>query len=60
VFRDLWNRIAQRRTARAVEEHGMSPAERRFAEQSPEDRQADLATREHLSGGDPHLPLDPD
>ena len=31
----------------------MSPGERRFAEQSPEDQQADLAAREHLGGADP-------
>ena len=53
MFRDVWNRILRRRTERAVEEHGMSPAERRFAEEPVENRQADLAAREHLGGGDP-------
>ena len=33
----------------------MSAAERHFAEQPQENRQADLAAREFLSGGDPQL-----
>ena len=33
----------------------MSPGERRFVEQSQEDRQADLAAREYLGGGNPDL-----
>jgi hypothetical protein len=45
--------MRQRRTERAAQEHAMSPDERRFAEESQEDRQADLAAREHLGGGDP-------
>ena len=37
----------------------MSPAERRFAEEPVENRQADLAAREHLGGGDPgHIPAE--
>jgi hypothetical protein len=33
----------------------MSSGERRFVEESQEDRQADLAAREYLGGGNPDL-----
>lgn len=58
----LWNRLVGRRNEDAVRrdteiEH-MSPAERRFVEESAEDRQADLAVDERLGGIDPARLLD--
>ena len=53
MLRDLWYRMVGRRDKRDQEEAGMSPSERRFVDESQEDRQADLAAREHLLGGDP-------
>jgi len=52
VLRQLLDRIRASRTKRAVEEYGMSPAEKAIAEESPEDQRADLASLERLGGGD--------
>ncbi len=57
MLRDIWNRLVQsRRQAaidREIEKEQMSPEERRFAEESIEDMQADEFAREHLGGVDP-------
>jgi hypothetical protein len=59
VLKQLWNRIAGgRRVDRAIAEANMSPGERRFVEQSQEDRQADWAAREHLGGANPDLHIE--
>jgi|HubBroStandDraft_2_1064218.scaffolds.fasta_scaffold3124172_2 hypothetical protein len=57
MLKGLWSRLSGRR-ARAdieheVERERMTPAERRVDAESFEDRQADLATRARLGGGDP-------
>jgi hypothetical protein len=47
--------MRRRRDERAAQERSMSSGERRFVEESQEDRQADLAAREYLGGGNPDL-----
>ena len=50
---DLWNRLARGRRGGAVreaEEQQMSRSERRFVDESLEDRQADLSAEAHLGG----------
>lgn len=53
----LWARLFGRRNdgavERAVEEEHMSPEERRFVDESAEDRQADEESKAHLGGIDP-------
>jgi len=60
----FWDRLFGRRRDAAVrreaEEEQMSPAERRFVEESVDDRQADEFVGEHLGGVDPNRLLDDD
>jgi hypothetical protein len=62
VLGALWNRLTGRRNAdateRKLEPQQMSPAERRFVEESFEDRQTDSAIEERLGGIDPARLLD--
>jgi hypothetical protein len=55
VLREWWSRVSAKRGAdaaeRADERQHMSPKERRFAEESFEDRQAGDEADAHLSGG---------
>ncbi len=57
MLRDLWDRLLGRERDRAVERESereqMSPAERRLAEESIDDFQADEFVSEHLGGIDP-------
>jgi hypothetical protein len=54
VLREWWNKITGHDKYEA-ELETMTPAERAYVEETPEDRAADYATREHLGGGDPEL-----
>jgi hypothetical protein len=54
MLRRWWNKITGRDAHEAALET-MTGQERRYAEQAPEDRAADYATSEHLSGGDPEI-----
>ncbi len=60
MLRTLWNRLVGRSEAatvkRETELEQMSPAERRFAEASAEDNQADVHIGEYLGGIPPDLP----
>jgi hypothetical protein len=60
VLENWWRRFRAKRDAdaaeRADEREHMSPAERRFAEESFEDRQAGDEAEAHLSGGDQPSP----
>jgi len=53
----FWARLKERRRAReeerAIEEQGMSPAEREFVHESVEDHEADAESSAHLGGIDP-------
>jgi hypothetical protein len=56
MLRGLWDRLVNRREAdrerKDAELAGMSPEERRFAEESVEDHAADAFVDEHLGGVD--------
>jgi hypothetical protein len=60
VLKELWDRFKGKRDAEAVERaderQHMSPAERRFFDESFEDRQAGDEAEAHLSGGDQPSP----
>jgi hypothetical protein len=60
----FWDRLLGRRREAAVrreaEEEQMSPAERRFVEESVEDHQADAFIEEHLGGVDPNRLVEDD
>ncbi len=60
MLREWWSRLTAKRDAgaaeRADERQHMSPDERRFAEESFEDRQAGDEAEAHLSGGDQPSP----
>jgi hypothetical protein len=60
MLKELWNRFTSKRDAeaaeRADERQHMSPGERRFFDQSFEDRQAVDEAEAHLSGGDQASP----
>jgi hypothetical protein len=60
----FWDRLLGRRRDAAVEreaeEEQMSPDERRFVDESVEDRQADEFVGEHLGGVDPARLLEED
>lgn len=63
ALRTFWRRLRARRTAaagkRGAELRRRSPDERRFVEESVEDRQSNAAVEEWLGGGDSHwLPDD--
>jgi len=61
VLRKVWDRLTRRSTERAIEREEarerMSPAERRFMDESAEDLQADGFVGTQL-GGDPTRLLD--
>jgi hypothetical protein len=61
VLRKIWDRLMRRSTERAIEREEarerMSPAERRFMDESAEDLQADGFVGTQL-GGDPTRLLD--
>ncbi len=61
-MRTFWNRLVARRkadgTERRDEYERRSPAERRFVDESVEDRTADAAAEEWLGGSDPQRLLD--
>jgi hypothetical protein len=58
VLRDLWNRWLGRSDEEAAErlseEQQMSPGERAFIEERPEDRRDDVQTEAILGGVDPN------
>ena len=60
MLRGLWSRFTAKRQAaleeQADERQHMSPAERRFFDESFEDRQAGAEAEAHLSGGDQPSP----
>jgi hypothetical protein len=60
VLKEWWQRFRAQRDAEAAsledEREHMSPRERRFAEESFEDRQAGDEAEAHLSGGDQASP----
>jgi hypothetical protein len=60
VLKELWHRFTGKRdaeaAARADERQHMSPEERRFFDESFEDRQAGGEAEAHLSGGDQASP----
>jgi hypothetical protein len=60
MLKELWNRFTSKRNAeaaeRADERQHMSPGDRRFFDQSFEDRQAVDEAEAHLSGGDQPSP----
>lgn len=62
MMRTFWNRLLARRKAgaaeRSAEYERRSPAERRFVDESIEDRTSDLAADEWLGGSDPQRLLD--
>ena len=64
MLRSLWNRITGRRHDAAVEyeeeRERMSPAERRFVDESVEGHQADEFVGEHLGGVEPDRIRDDD
>jgi hypothetical protein len=63
-MRGFWDRLIGRRrdaaARREAEEEQMSPAERRFVNESVEDHQADEFVEEHLGGIDPNRLLEED
>jgi hypothetical protein len=64
MLRGLWQRLMRRgdeaAVAREAERERMSPAERRFAEESFEDHQADAFVEQQLGGVEPNRLLDGD
>ena len=61
---ELWDRLVRRRRVAAIahetEKKQMSPAERRRADESIDDLQADEFVSEHLGGIDPERLIDED
>ena len=62
MFRALWDRFIGRRGAaaeeRALERQHMSPSERKFTDESVDDRQAEIESEAHFGGIDPNRLLD--
>jgi hypothetical protein len=64
MLRELWDKLMGRERADAerleAERERMSPAERRFSEESIDDYQADESSIEHLGGFEPESLIEDD